>query len=203
MSASATSLSLIDRIKREESGAWQDLVHLYSPLIIYWCQKQGVPREQCEDLLQDVFRTVLTSVGRFRKERPSDTFRGWLRTITRSRIVDHYRRTASEPTAPGGTEAQMRLDQLAAPSDEPEGDCATMDELRDDASAERRLLLRAIEMIRGGFEEQTWQAFWRVVVDGRSAAEVAQELGMRPGTVRVAKSRVLKRLREQLGDASD
>ena len=58
----------------------------------------------------------------------------------------------------------------------------------------------AIEMIRKDFKEQTWQAFWRVVVNGRSAQEVGAELGMRPGTVRVAKSRVLKRLREQLGD---
>jgi RNA polymerase sigma-70 factor (ECF subfamily) len=50
------------------------------------------------------------------------------------------------------------------------------------------------------FEERTWQAFWRTAVDGRSAADVGAELGMTPGAVRVAKSRVLHRLREELGD---
>ena len=36
-------------------------------------------------------------------------------------------------------------------------------------------------------------------VDGKLPAEVAEELAMSPGAVRVAKSRVLKRLREELG----
>ena len=43
-------------------------------------------------------------------------------------------------------------------------------------------------------------AFWRVTVDGLSATEAANELSMKSGTVRVAKSRVLQRLRRQLGD---
>jgi RNA polymerase sigma-70 factor (ECF subfamily) len=50
------------------------------------------------------------------------------------------------------------------------------------------------------FHEQTWQAFWSAVVEGRDAAQVAGELGMKPGAVRVCKSRVLSRLRRELGD---
>ena len=42
-----------------------------------------------------------------------------------------------------------------------------------------------------------------VVVDGRETVDVAKDLGMLPGTVRVAKSRVLKRLRLELGDSID
>jgi RNA polymerase sigma-70 factor (ECF subfamily) len=64
------------------------------------------------------------------------------------------------------------------------------------------LLLKALESIRGDFHEQTWQAFWRVVVEGRTAAEVSVDLSMSPGAVRVAKSRVLARLRRELGDAT-
>ncbi len=86
--------SLIERLKHKDSAAWNELVHLYSPLVIYWCRKQGLRQHECEDLLQDVFRTLVTNISRFRKERPGDTFRGWLRTITRSRVADHFRRTA-------------------------------------------------------------------------------------------------------------
>ena len=31
----------------------------------------------------------------------------------------------------------------------------------------QQLRLRAVELVRGEFEERTWQAFWRVAVDGR------------------------------------
>jgi RNA polymerase sigma-70 factor (ECF subfamily) len=55
-------------------------------------------------------------------------------------------------------------------------------------------------LIRADFEEHTWQAFWAVAVDGRPGTDVAAELGMTPGAVYVAKSRVLRRLREDLGE---
>jgi RNA polymerase sigma-70 factor (ECF subfamily) len=57
--------------------------------------------------------------------------------------------------------------------------------------------------LRSEFEEHTWRAFWRVAVDGQPAPEVAAELGMKPNAVRTAKSRVLRRLREELGDLVD
>ena len=62
----------------------------------------------------------------------------------------------------------------------------------------RQLLHSALEQIRAHVHPQTWQAFWKVVVEGKTPEEVGEELGMRPGTVRVAKSRVLSRLRSEL-----
>ena len=82
-------------------------------------------------------------------------------------------------------------------------DDAVEDAESDEASEYDSLYLRAIELIREECQEQTWKAFWRTAVDGCSATEVADELGMRPGTVRVAKSRVLQRLRDRLGDLLD
>src|SRR5437870_3399014 len=75
--------------------------------------------------------------------------------------------------------------------------------LSDDSSdaGERVLFARALESIRAEFEERTWAAFWRTAVEERPAADVAADLAMTPGAVRVAKSRVLHRLREALGDA--
>jgi len=65
------------------------------------------------------------------------------------------------------------------------------------------VLLRALEFIRGEFHERTWEAFWKVVVEGRTADDVAADLDMKPGTVLVAKSRVLLRLRRELGDIGE
>ncbi len=192
-SAGATSRSLIERLKRNETPAWKDLVHLYSPLIFHWCRKAGLPDQDCADINQEVFRSVIANIDSFRKDRPGDTFRGWLRTITRNKITDHHRRAGRQPHGAGGTEAQLRLGQAQDADDE-----LIRDE--DDLRAEHELYRRAIEMIRSEFKEQTWRAFWAVAVEGKSATEVGDELGMRAGTVRVAKSRVLKRLRQQLGD---
>lgn len=195
-SSSATSRSLIERLRRNETPAWRDLVQLYSPLIIHWCQKSGLAAQDCADINQEVFRAVVANIESFRKEKPSDTFRGWLRTITRNKVHDHFRRAGKQPLAVGGTDANLRLTQAADADDE-----LVRDE--DDLRAEHELFARAIGMIRREFKPQTWDAFWRVVVDGQSATDVAEKLGMRPGTVRVAKSRVLKRLRQQLGDLMD
>ena len=59
---------------------------------------------------------------------------------------------------------------------------------------------RALDLIKNEFEERTWRAFWLTAVGDRVPNEVALELGMSAGAVRVAKSRVLRRLREELGD---
>lgn len=63
-----------------------------------------------------------------------------------------------------------------------------------------RLLLRALELIRSEFEDKTFEAFRQSAVEGRAADDIAADLGMSPGAVRVAKSRVLRRLRLELGE---
>jgi RNA polymerase sigma-70 factor (ECF subfamily) len=62
------------------------------------------------------------------------------------------------------------------------------------------LYLRAVELVRGEFEVRTWQAFWLSTVEDRDPGVVGQELNMTPNNVRQARSRVLRRLREELGD---
>ncbi len=134
----------------------------------------------------------------FRKDRPGDTFRSWLRTITRNKVRDHFRRGAHQAQAAGGTDAQIYFSQLPAPRED--GEEAPADEAHDEAAEMRQLLRAALELIRTQVHPQTWQAFWQVVVEGKTPEEVGKELAMRPGTVRVAKSRVLSRLRAELGE---
>jgi RNA polymerase sigma-70 factor (ECF subfamily) len=188
--SSATSRSLLQRARSADAGAWDRLVALYGPLVLHWCRHGGLRPEDAADVFQEVFQAVAAHLGGFRKEREADTFRGWLRTITRNKVRDFFRRQGREPGAVGGTDAHRRLAQLPAPAEEgPDG-----------AEAERGLFRRALDLIRGEFEERTWQAFWRTTVAGQAAKDVAADLGMSPGAVRVAKSRVLHRLREELGD---
>jgi RNA polymerase sigma-70 factor (ECF subfamily) len=192
----STSRSLLSSAREDDPRAWEQVVRLYAPLVASWCRRWGVAEQDLGDLLQDVFAAVAGHLHRFRKEQPGDTFRGWLSTIARNKVRDHFRRRCGEPAATGGTEAASHLQQIPDPhalDDLTDGP----DELLFDAA-----LLEALESIRGEFHERTWQAFWLVVVEGRTAADTAAEIGMKPGAVRVAKSRILMRLRRKLGDAT-
>lgn len=200
-SGSSTSRSLLAGAKLADAVAWERLVALYAPLVASWCRRWGVPQQDIVDVLQEVFSAVSGHLARFRKEQPADTFRGWLATIARNKVRDYFERRAREPAAAGGTEASMRIQQILDPSvttddADPSANIA-VDPLFDG------VLLAALEAIRGEFHERTWQAFWGVVVEGRAAADVAADLAMRPGTVRVSKSRVLLRLRRELGDMAE
>jgi hypothetical protein len=56
---------------------------------------------------------------------------------------------------------------------------------------------------RGEFEPHTWDIFWRTVIDGCSPTILAEELGTTPAAVRQAKSRVLRRLKQEMGELLD
>jgi RNA polymerase sigma-70 factor (ECF subfamily) len=195
-SSTATSRSLLERVKADESDAWNRLVGLYAPLVFHWCQRWHLRDQDAADVFQEVFQSVAQHIRAFRKEKTTDTFRGWLRTITRNKIRDHYRRRHKEPGAVGGSDAQKRLSQLPDVVEPPDDD-------EVEQQAERGLIDRALELIRHEFEGRTWQAFWRTTVDGMAAKDAGTELGMSPGAVRVAKSRVLHRLRQELGDLAE
>jgi RNA polymerase sigma-70 factor (ECF subfamily) len=194
----ATSRSLLLRLKEGRPEAWERLTSLYAPLVYHWCRTMRLPEQDMPDVFQQVFQAVAAHIQAFHRDRPGDTFRHWLRAITRNKVRDHFRRSARQAQAAGGTDAQVYFAQLAAPPADP--DEAEEGDAPDEAGEVRQLLRGALEQIRGQVHPQTWQAFWMVVVEGKTPEEVGQELAMRPGTVRVAKSRVLSRLRSELGE---
>ncbi|MBI2479964.1 MAG: sigma-70 family RNA polymerase sigma factor [Planctomycetia bacterium] len=190
--AESTSRSLIQRARQQDPEAWQRLSRLYTPLVYGWARQAGLQACDAADVVQEVFRSVFNRVADFRKDRESDSFRGWLWTITRNKIRDHFRRGRMQPQALGGSAARARV---AAVPDE-EWSTATL----PGEDSELELVHRALDLIRLEFESQTWQAFWKAAAEGRTSSDVAEELGISPGAVRQAKYRVLSRLRQELDD---
>jgi len=178
-------------VKARSPEAWRRLVKLYGPVVYGWCRRSGLQAEDAADVTQEVFRAAAGSVTTFRHDRPGDTFRGWLWTITGNKIKDHWRRQKGRPDAVGGTDAQRRLASVAA---EESADLGS----DSGASEAPGVARRALELIRSEFEDRTWQAFWRTAVDGQSPAAVADDLGKTANAVYVARSRVLRRLHEEL-----
>jgi RNA polymerase sigma-70 factor, ECF subfamily len=194
--SSATSRSLLARVQADEPQAWERLVKLYAPLVLHWCRCRGLQDQDAADVFQEVFQAVVSHVAGFHRDRQGDTFRGWLRIITQNKLRDYFRRRGGEVRGVGGSSAGERLAQLPEPS-------AAEDEFVQEDGGERALFARALDLIRGEFEQRTWAAFWGTAVEGRATKDVAADLAMTPGAVRVAKSRVLHRLRTELGDLMD
>jgi RNA polymerase sigma-70 factor (ECF subfamily) len=187
-----TSLTLLARSRANEPGAWDRLVRLYAPLVRNWCLAAGVQDADADDVVQEVFQAALHGLAGFRRDRPGDTFRGWLRGITRHLLVQQFRRAQRQPRGSGGSAAFERIQEVPAPAAEL---------AEDDSPAEMQgLYRRALEQVRGEFEERTWQMFWMATVEERTPAAVAELMGVSAAAVRKAKSRVLHRLREEMGD---
>jgi RNA polymerase sigma-70 factor (ECF subfamily) len=185
-----TSLSLLVRARANDPDAWGRLTSLYRPLVAFWCRRARCPVEEVEDVTQEVFAAAAAGLAAFRRDRPGDSFRGWLRGITRNQVLMYFRRNRGRPQPVGGSDAMGQVqslpDLLVEPADE---------------QAEVSLVFRrAVEQVRGEFEQRTWDIFWRTVVEGISPAAVAEEMHTTPAAVRQAKSRVLRRLKQEMGE---
>jgi RNA polymerase sigma-70 factor (ECF subfamily) len=194
---SSISSTLLGQLRARRPEAWERLVRLYGPLIYRWCRRAGVPAEDAADLLQEVFAAVLLHLPDFRRATPRDSFTGWLATITRNKIRDHYRRRQRRPQARGGTTAQLAW--AAIPQ---EGEFSA-ESVQADADSSALLAQRALELIQAEFEPRTWQVFLKTAVEGQAPAHVAEDLGMSAPAVYTAKSRVLRRLRQVLAELEE
>ncbi len=194
----SVSSSLLERLQLQEPDAWQRLVRLYYPLVRDWCRRAGLQPADAADVAQEVFRGLAGSLQRFDRDEGRNSFRGWMYGITRRQLLAFHRQRRERPAASGGTEAQLRM------SETPESVCGELSDdvsqLADAANDHTRLMRRALTLIRGDVQEHTWQAFWRSVVEGHAAADIAADLGVSVNTVYLAKARLLRRLREEFGE---
>jgi len=180
-----TSVSLLGRLSEPRpDAAWQRFVDLYAPLIFRWGCQKGLSPADAADLVQDVLATLLVKLPEFEYD-PTRRFRGWLRTITVNRACDLRRRNAKLPQ--NGADAVLA--QLTVVEDV---------DLFLDAEYCRLLVHRALELLQSEFSKTTWEAGRRQLLDGDSAGEVAQQLGLSLNAAYAAKAKLLKRLREEL-----
>ena len=189
---SATATSFLFRLKHKEPDSWNQLVKLYGPLIFNWCKRCDLSDADASDVLQEVFSIIDRKIASFQKQELG-TFRGWLWTITRNKVLDFQKSRRGKVAATGGTQAQIRLAEY----------CESILESDEDptsASESSQLVSRAMELIRPEFGDRSWAAFRQVVMDQRATKDVADDLDMTPSGVRQAKRRILKRLREQLAE---
>lgn len=185
-----TRASLLLRLRdlRDEES-WREFVDLYGPFIKRYLRAVGLSQEDASDLAQEILQIVVTHVTGFDYDPAKGSFRGWLRKVTRNRVWRFFRERQRVPAAPGGTTALEALNRLP--------DDGEMDEAWEREWRKRRLEA-AMEKARLKVKPQTWEAFELAVLSGLPPETVAAKLRTSVGQVYVSKSRVIKRLREEV-----
>jgi RNA polymerase sigma factor (sigma-70 family) len=182
-----TRASLLLRLSDpRDHEAWVEFVSLYEPVIYRVLRKSGLQDADALEMLQELFLAVNRNIGHWEHGAERGLFRGWLRRVTRNLVVSWVRRQKRQVTT-----SSLDLDALL--ESQPAIDGPETDEF--DRELRRALFHLASEQVRAEVRPQTWQAFWEVAVSGISVAEAAGKLGMTSGAVRVAKCRIIARLR--------
>jgi RNA polymerase sigma-70 factor (ECF subfamily) len=168
---------------------WGKLQQIYIPLIRGWLGRIPGLDGEADDLAQEVMMVLAQEVPRFERRREG-SFRAWLRQVTINQVRTLRKQLKRKPQA-GLDLTDGFLDKLA----DPDSELAR----QWDAEHDRHVFQKLLSVVQPDFHPSTWDAFRRFAIDGRAAAEVAAELGLNVNSVLQAKSRVLRRLREEAG----
>ena len=187
-----THPSLLVRLRdSHDAAAWELFVELYAPPVYGFARRHGLQDADAADLTQEVLRSVVAAVPGLAYDPTRGTFRGWLYTIARRRIHDFLagRRRLEQGS---GDSATVQLLQEQPARDDEEG--------RWERDYQQHMFNLAVEQVRDSFEAMTWRAFWLLAVEGKSGEEASRQTGLSVGAVYVAKSRVLARLKQRIGE---
>lgn len=186
-----TRVSLLLRLRdARDHEAWETFLQIYQPLIFRLARRRGIQEADAREIMQEVLMTVVTAIDRWDSDPARGSFRGWLSTVTRNLVVNFLIRQSRHPRGNGDTDFQRWLDQQPDPASEQTA--------LFDREEQKQIFRWAANRIRSEFKDTSWQAFWRTAVDGSDVTGVARELGVTAGHVYVSRSRVMKRLREQI-----
>ncbi len=225
--AQMTSVSLFERMndrgdRQAWEGAWADFVRRYEDLILEWCRLKGVCPEVAKDIAQTVLTKLVEKMGGDPQRRvrnggeptkegsnspefvydETKKFRDWLREVVEHALVDRWRYEQRRPGSQGsgGTDVHAFLGNRPAPSD------ADVEELTrkmgEQMERDRRLRVACDRAFAHG-TEKTKKAFLLRMVEGQSAAEVAEQLGISKDAVNTDVSRVRKRIKAELDRLSN
>lgn len=189
MTAPETRHSLILRLRDgRNQQAWAEFLELYQPLILRLVRAKGLQDADAREVTQDVLLAVVAAIPRWDANPAKGSFRGWLSTITRNLVVNFLIRQARHPRGSGDSDFAKWLDELPV---------ATCEESQlFDGEHRRQLFQWAASRVQREFNAATWQAFWQTSVENRDVTDVARDLKMTAGAIYVARSRIMKRLRE-------
>ena len=188
-----TRLSLIGRLRDgNDPQAWRIFADIYGRMIMRWLMAKGIDANDAEDVRQEVLAAVYDHIESFSHNGRLGAFRKWLRSITVNRL---HRLVQVKKRHEGNRE---HLTWIAEQLSDHDSELTR----RWDREHEREIVLAMLDEISAIFSPTSVEAFRRLAIDGQSAAQVAADLDLSPGALRVTQHRVIRRLRELIAQMS-
>lgn len=185
------SATLLVRLRSGDDEAWRRLTRIFTPLVYGWSRRSGLKASDAADVTQEVFQKVARSLSRFRRDEANSSFRAWLNVIWRNALRDFLRRSSRHASAVGGSDMHAFLQALPEELSESSVDSRVPGERQE-------IVRRTLAALEVDFEPATWSAFWLTTVEEVASADAAERLGLSVNAVYKAKSRILRRLRDEL-----
>jgi RNA polymerase sigma-70 factor (ECF subfamily) len=185
MLETVTSTSILNGLRdAENQTAWRLYVDRYRPLLVGFVTHMGVPPEDAEDIAQETLLAFSEAFREGRYERSQGRLKSWLFGMARNKLAHHFRSRARHPTE--ALEGEMT------------GTGQSGAEEAWDREWRRRVVEQCLSQVRSEVQPLTWRAFNPFALDDRPTQEVAEALGITRNAVFLAKSRILRRLKELL-----
>lgn len=187
-----TRESLLIRLRDpRDRDAWDRFVSIYRPLVYRVARMRGVRETDAQDLTQNVLLSVSQAIADW-TPREGTRFRHWLARVAKNAAINSLSRQPKDQGR-GGSGFSAALSEIANPEIE------RLYELE----YRRQLYRRAAEIVRNRADENTWLAFSLTMIDGLSVEATAARLKMAVGSVYAARSRVVRRLRDQVKELEE
>jgi RNA polymerase sigma-70 factor (ECF subfamily) len=185
-----TSASLLLQLRdHSDWTAWNRFVEIYTPLIFYWARHAGLQSSDASDLVQEILTVVSQKISTFEYDN-QQSFRGWLRKVAINQMRLFWRR-------------RKRMEQLAT-----ESLLAGLPDVKSlesswELSYRGELVAQAMAGMKPDFAPKTWEALTEWLPGHETAEAVAKRHNVSTWTLYAAKSRMLKRLRDELDGLLD
>lgn len=182
-----TKITFLGRLSDGNEAAWHDFDAAYKPLLRHWLRNDALSSADVEDLIQEVMLFVATHLDRFEHNTRTGAFRKWLRSVTVNLTRNYLRENRRAQAFPGSLE--VLLEQLE--------DASSRVSVAFEQDYQRALLRQLLRRVELGFSSDTISMFRQYVLEDASVGETAAAHGVTKAAVYVAKSKVMRRLREE------
>jgi RNA polymerase sigma-70 factor (ECF subfamily) len=182
-----TTTLLLESLRNAEDAAWEEFVARFRAPIVRFARDMGLAVDEAEDVAQETLLDFLRAYRNGQYDREKGRLSAWLFGIAHRRVRNARRKEEGRPRPLKGPDRTAFWANLP---DEQLGRRTW------DVSWERAVIEHCLQQVRREVEPKTIRAFELFAIQGRSAATVADELGMSRNAVFIAKHRVMKRILE-------